>query len=72
MMALLKSLGSKHMWRDPSGSQEYVKEDTHSVGSETGVIIPWSTISCRSFLIASLQLNGDLSSSVLNWEEGGI
>ena len=28
----------------PSGLWGYVREETHSAGSVTGVIIPWSTI----------------------------
>ena len=36
----------------------FVKDDTHLVGSVTGVIMPWSTISCRSFSIASLHSMG--------------
>ena len=46
------------MWRGPSGFWGYVKDDTHSVGSVTGVIMAWLTISCRSFSIASLHSVG--------------
>ena len=35
-----------------------VRDDTHSIGLVTGVIICWSTISCRCFSIASLHLIG--------------
>ena len=38
----------------PSGFLGYVSEETHSVGSMTGVIIPWSTMFWRAFSIYSL------------------
>ena len=44
-MALLRSLGSKHMRSDPLGLRGYVSEETHSVGSVTDVMMPNSTIS---------------------------
>ena len=34
----------------------------NSIGSVTGEIMPWSTISCRSFSMASLHSMEDLSS----------
>ena len=64
MMALLRSLGLRHMQREPSGFWGNVKEDTHSIGSVTGVIMPWSTISCRSFSMAFLHSMGTFSKCV--------
>ena len=46
------------MWREPSVLWGYVKDDTHSVGSVTGAIMAWSTISCKSFSMASLHSMG--------------
>ena len=46
------------MQREPSALQGYVKDDTHSIGSVTGAIMAWSTISCRSFSVASLHSMG--------------
>ena len=44
-----------HMQREPSGFWGgYVNKDTHSIGSVTGVVMPWSTIPWRGFSIASL------------------
>ena len=40
-MALFRSLGSRHIWREPSGLQWYVREDTQSVGQETGAMTLW-------------------------------
>ena len=45
MIALFKSLGSKHMCSVPSGLCGYVIDETHSVGSVTGVIICRSSMS---------------------------
>ena len=39
------------MQRVPLGLQEYVREDTNSIGSVTEVITCRSTISCRVFSI---------------------
>ena len=39
-MALLRSLGFRHMQREPSGLWRYVSEDTQAVGFETGAITP--------------------------------
>ena len=58
MMALLRSQGLRHMQREPSALWGYVKDDTHSIGSVNGAIMAWSTISCRSFSIASLHSMG--------------
>ena len=58
MMALLRSQGLRHMWREPSALLGYVKDDTYSIGSVTGAIMAWSTISCRSFSIAFLHSMG--------------
>ena len=46
------------MLREPSVLWGYVKDDTHSVGSVTGAIMAWSTISCKSFSMASLHSMG--------------
>ena len=67
MMTLLRSLGSRHMQRDPLGFWGYIREDTHSIGSVTGVLICWSTISCWEFFNSLSTIKGDLSSSMLNW-----
>ena len=58
MITLFKSQGPRHIWREPSGFWGYVRDDIHSVGSVTGAIITWSTISCRSFSIVSLHSMG--------------
>ena len=46
------------MQREPFCFWGYVKDDTHSVGSVTGAIMAWSTMSCRNFSIASLHSMG--------------
>ena len=56
--SFIEVTGSKHIRREPSCFWGYVKDDTHSVGSVTGAIMAWSTISCRSFSIASLHSMG--------------
>ena len=48
------------MHGDPLGLWGYVSEETHYVGSVTGVIIPKCTISWRSFSIGSLYYIGTL------------
>ena len=42
------------MQREPSALWGYVKDNTHAIGSVTGAIMAWSTISCKSFSMASL------------------
>ena len=68
MIALFRSLGSKQIQREPSGLWGYVRDDIHSIGSVSEVIMPWSTVSCRSFSIASLHSMGTLH---LAWCTGG-
>ena len=46
------------MQREPSALWGYVKDDTHAIGSVTGAIMAWSTISCKSFSMASLHSMG--------------
>ena len=46
------------MWSEPSGLWGYVRDDTPSIGSVTGVIMPWSTLSCRIFSMALLHSVG--------------
>ena len=72
MIVLLRSLGSKQIWREPSGLQGYVRDDTHSIGSVNGVIVPWSTVSCRSFSIDSLHSVGTFLLACCNGGEGGV
>ena len=60
MIALLRSLRLKQIQKEPSGFQGYVRDDIHSIGSVTEVIMPWSTMSCRSFSMASLHSMGTL------------
>ena len=55
---IIKVMGDLDMWRETSDFWGYVKDDTHSLGSGTGAIMAWSTISCRSFSIASLHSMG--------------
>ena len=42
IIALFKSQGSRQGQMVSSDFPAYVSEETHSVGSVTGVIIPWS------------------------------
>ena len=42
IIALFKSLGSKHIHSVPSGLCRYVIDETHYAGADTGVVI------CRS------------------------
>ena len=59
------------MWREPSGFRGYVRDDIHSIGSVTGVIMTWLTIFCRSFSIASLHSIGTfLLACCTGWTEG--
>ena len=55
-MALLWSLGSRHIWSVPSGLWGYVSKDTHSVGWEIGAMTPFSTMSSKVCSICSLYL----------------
>ena len=48
-MALLRSLGSRHICRELSGLQGYISEGTHSVGQETGMMTPLVTMSSSIF-----------------------
>ena len=50
----------------PSGLQGYIREDTHSVGWETGVITPLSTISLRLHSISSQYIYGYLPPSMFD------
>ena len=52
--ALLRSFGSRHIQREPSGFWEYVRDDTHLVGQETGAITPWATMSSRMYSLSAL------------------
>ena len=54
MIALFKLWGSKQGQIVPSDFLGYVNDETHSVGSVTGEIIPLSTIFCSVFSISSL------------------
>ena len=53
VMALLRSFGSRHMQREPSDLQGYVRDNTHLVGQETGAITPLVTMSLRVHSIYS-------------------
>ena len=59
--SFIEVFGSRQLWREPSGFWGYVRDDTHSIGSVTGAIIPWSNIYCRSFSMASLHSMGTLN-----------
>ena len=58
------------MWREPSCFQGYIKDDTQSVGSVTGAIMAWSTMSCRSFSVAFLHSMGTFLLSCTGGTEG--
>ena len=58
LMALLRSLGSRHMRSLPLCVLEYAKLFTQSVSSYTLRIPPFSTISSRQFLISFLNRIG--------------
>ena len=59
------------MQREPSCFQGYVRDDTHSVGSVTEAIMAWSTMSCRSFSIASLHSMGTFLLACSTWGTEG-
>ena len=54
MIALFKLQGSKQGQIVPPDFLGYVSDETHSVGSVTGAIIPLLTIFCNAFSISSL------------------
>ena len=54
MIALFKLWGSKQGQIVPSDFLGYLSDETHSVGSVTGAIIPLLTIFCSAFSISSL------------------
>ena len=58
MIALFKSLGSRHILNLPFAFLGYVRLLTHNVGSVCLVMVPCWTISASSFLISSLYLMG--------------
>ena len=53
------------MQREPSCFWGYVRDDTPSIGSVTGAIMAWSTISCRELFNSFPAFYGDLSSSMM-------
>ena len=55
---LVHTWGSKQGQIVPSDFLWYVSDETHSVGSVTGLIFPLSTIFCRAFSISSLASMG--------------
>ena len=55
---LVKVLWSREIWREPSNLRGYVRDDTHSVGSETGAMTPWVTMSFRLHTSCSWYLIG--------------
>ena len=59
------------MQREPSALWGYVKDDTHSIGSVTGAIMAWSTISCKSFSMASLHSMGTFLLACCTWGREG-
>ena len=60
------------MCKVPSGSWGYVRDDTHSVGWETGAITPLSTMSLRGALNLFSVLYGYLLLDVLDREDGRV
>ena len=59
-MALLRSLGLRHICREPSGLWGYASKDIHSVTQETGMMTPLETMSSSVFSICSQYSMGTL------------
>ena len=59
-MALFRSLGLRHICREPSVLWVYVSKDTQSIGQETGAMTPLVTMSSSVFSICSQYSMGTL------------
>ena len=72
MIALFKSLGSKHMCSVPSGLHGYATDETHSVDAVTGVMICRSSTCLSVFFYLFFVFNWYFAPCMLDWWNGRV